>query len=123
MSTTIEKWGKSLAVKIPQAVARRIRIQAGDAVDLVVTTRTIVVRPAGTAHKTSALLRRITPANRHGETVWSNVEGTEAARGKSAASPRRAACLSYPDKIEMSEEAEQNPRAFLRRKLHEKHHR
>lgn len=123
MSTTIEKWGKSLAVKIPQAVARQINIQAGDVVDLVVSTRTIVMRPAGTPQKTSALLRRITPANRHGETVWSKVEGTGAARGKSAPLRCRAACLSYPDKIEMSEEAEQNPRAFLRRKLHEKHHR
>ena len=97
MSTTFEKWGKSLAVRIPQAVARRIRVQAGDAVDLVVSTRTIVVRPVGTVQKISALLRRITPANRHAETDW----------GK----PRRAACLSYTDKIEMSEEAEQNTRA------------
>ena len=123
MSTTIEKWGKSLAVKIPQAVARRIHIQAGDAVDLVVTTRTILVRPAGTVQKISALLRRITPANRHDETDFGKANETNPARPKFRPQPRRAACLSYPDKIEMSEEAEQNPRAFLRRKLHEKHHR
>ncbi len=123
MSTTIEKWGNSLAVKIPQAVARRIRVQAGDAVDLVVSTRTIVVRPVGTVQKISALPGRITPANPHAETDWGKANGSESAREKSRPKPRRAACLSYTDKIEMSEEAEQNPRAFLRRKLHEKHHR
>jgi hypothetical protein len=30
---------------------------------------------------------------------------------------RRAACLDYPDKIELSAEAERNPKAFIQKQL------
>jgi hypothetical protein len=32
---------------------------------------------------------------------------------------RRAACLDFPDKIELSAEAEANPKEFIRKKIEE----
>jgi hypothetical protein len=38
-------------------------------------------------------------------------------RSKKQGVRRRAACLDYPDQIELSEEAERNPRAFIEKQL------
>jgi hypothetical protein len=41
----------------------------------------------------------------------------EAGREKANRVKQRAACLEYKDKIELSPEAEQNPRKFIRSKI------
>jgi hypothetical protein len=38
-------------------------------------------------------------------------------RSKKKGIRRRAACLDYPDKIELSAEAERNPKAFIEKQL------
>ena len=38
-------------------------------------------------------------------------------RAKNKNPRRRAACLDYPDKIELSEEAERDPKAFIQKQL------
>jgi len=38
-------------------------------------------------------------------------------RSKKKVNRRRAACLDYPDKIELSAEAERNPKAFIEKQL------
>lgn len=43
---TIGKWGNSLALRIPGAVAAEARLAAGDAVELEASAEGIVVRPA-----------------------------------------------------------------------------
>lgn len=40
-----------------------------------------------------------------------------AARERAKRAKRRAACLDYPDKIELSIEAERNPKAFVGKQL------
>lgn len=77
MNATIQKWGNSLAVRIPQAVARQIHVEEGDAVELSVDAETMMVRPARPRYKLAQLLRRITPANRPGETDWGKSQGQE----------------------------------------------
>jgi len=77
MTATIQKWGNSLAVRIPQAVARQIRLEEGDAVELSVDTETLLVRPARPRYKLGQLLRRVTPANRSPETDWGKSCGQE----------------------------------------------
>jgi hypothetical protein len=44
---------------------------------------------------------------------WLREAGRERARNLK----RRAACLDYPDKVELSEQAERNPKAFIRSRL------
>lgn len=77
MNATIQKWGNSLAVRIPQAVARQIRVEEGDAVELSVDAETMLVRPARPRYKLGQLLRRVTPANRTAETNWGKPQGQE----------------------------------------------
>jgi antitoxin MazE len=77
MNTTIRKWGNSLALRIPQAVARQIRVEEGDAVQLRVDADGLNVRPSRPRYRLSDLVRGVTPKNRHTETDWGNVQGRE----------------------------------------------
>ena len=45
MTTTIQKWGDSLALRIPQAVAKQIHVQEGNAVVLRVGASGLTVKP------------------------------------------------------------------------------
>ena len=77
MNTTIQKWGNSLALRIPQAVARQIRVEEGDDVILRVDADGLNVRPARPRYRLAALVRKMTPHNRHAETDWGRPEGRE----------------------------------------------
>ena len=46
MKTTLQKWGNSLAVRIPKTMANEIKLEQGDSVELDVTDGTLSVRPA-----------------------------------------------------------------------------
>lgn len=76
--TTLSKWGNSLAVRIPQALAAQAGLVEGDCVALAVdATRGIVVRSARRKYELSELVSKITPTNRHGETDWGQPQGKE----------------------------------------------
>jgi antitoxin MazE len=77
MNTTIQKWGNSLALRIPQAIARQIHVSAGDDVELSVDLDGLLVRPARRRYQLAQLVRKITPANRHAETPWGKSVGKE----------------------------------------------
>lgn len=77
MTGTIQKWGNSLALRIPQAVARQIQVQAGDAVTLRVGAGGLTVRPATKRLSLDDLLTRVTPENLHAETYWGTAVGRE----------------------------------------------
>ena len=75
---TVSKWGNSLAVRIPQAVAKEARIAEGDALAMTVEgDGSIVLRSARRRYELSELVARITPKNRHGETDWGPRAGRE----------------------------------------------
>ena len=76
--TTVSKWGNSLAVRIPQAIARQARINEGDSLALALQRDgSIVLRSARRRYELSELVSRITPRNRHRETGWGAPEGEE----------------------------------------------
>lgn len=77
MTATIQKWGNSLALRLPRAVAQQIGVADGDAVELKVDDNALVVRPARKRYRLSALLRGITPDNVHAETDWGRPVGKE----------------------------------------------
>ena len=77
MHATIQKWGNSLALRIPQAVARQMRVEEGDDVILRVDAGCLNVRPARPRYRLRALVRKMTPKNRHAETDWGRPEGRE----------------------------------------------
>lgn len=77
MNATIQKWGNSLAVRIPKSVSQQIRVSEGDDVELRVEADGLLVRPARRRYQLSALIRKITPSNRHRETGWGKPVGKE----------------------------------------------
>lgn len=76
--TTISKWGNSLAIRIPQAIAKQASLNEGDGVALAFDHEgAIVVRPTRRRYELSELVSRITAKNRHRETVWGKPQGKE----------------------------------------------
>ena len=78
MNTTIQKWGNSLALRIPLSVAKDIRLHQGSVVDIALIAGKIVVKPRRRPHYTLAqLLRGVTKRNRHAELDWGGQVGQE----------------------------------------------
>jgi antitoxin MazE len=77
-TTQLAKWGNSLALRIPKAVADSAGLRNGDPVSLRVSEDGgLVVSPGRRKYKLAALVSRITAKNRHGETDWGNPVGRE----------------------------------------------
>jgi len=77
MTTAIQKWGNSLALRIPSAVARQIRVENGDAVELSVESGALTIRAARPRYKLVDLVKGIHPDNSHEEVDWGKTEGRE----------------------------------------------
>jgi antitoxin MazE len=68
MRTCVQKWGNSLALRIPKSFAAEAGLRANAAVELSLVEGTLVVRPLPTqALRLDELLRAITDDNRPGE--------------------------------------------------------
>jgi len=78
MKTAIQRWGNSLALRIPKAYADETKMSDGSQVELSLKSGALVVRPIRrTRHSLSALLKQITPANRHDEVSTGKPAGQE----------------------------------------------
>jgi antitoxin MazE len=73
----IAKWGNSLGVRIPKAVAKEVGLNEGANVDVKVSGRNLVLAPAHREYSLGELVAGITPKNRHGETDWGSPVGNE----------------------------------------------
>ncbi len=68
MRTRVQKWGNSLAVRIPKAFAAEIGLKEDVAVDLKLSNGRLLVEPALPSQPSLAsLVRRITKKNLHDE--------------------------------------------------------
>ncbi len=77
MKANIQKWGNSLALRIPRAVARQIHVKEGDAVELRVGTGGLVIRPAVESPTLDELLAGVDPENLHDASDWGSDLGRE----------------------------------------------
>lgn len=76
-ATTIQKWGNSLAVRIPTQIAEKISFKQGIEIQLeVIDDKELRVVPKKKAPTLDELLAKITPENRHRELDF-GVEGNE----------------------------------------------
>jgi antitoxin MazE len=74
----IAKWGNSLAVRIPLAVAKQAGLAEGDSVKLTLDGEGgIVLRPSRRKYGLSELVAQITAKNCHRETDWGRPQGEE----------------------------------------------
>lgn len=71
------KWGNSLALRIPKAVAEEARIREGDAVEIRADKGRIEVRRTERIPTLEQLVAQITPENRYTETDWGPDLGLE----------------------------------------------
>jgi antitoxin MazE len=68
MKTAVQRWGNSLALRIPRAFAAETRIQDGSEVELSLKGGALVVRPVRRRRiALTQLLKKVTPSNRHKE--------------------------------------------------------
>ena len=78
MTTRIQKWGSSLALRIPKPFAEEVGLELDSAVNITVKDGVLVITP--TQHQTQSLkelVAGITEENRHGETDWGKPVGRE----------------------------------------------
>lgn len=67
MKTTIQKWGNSLAVRIPKNISEETRVSEGSNIDIIVENGHIVLSPEKKGYSLKELLKNITIKNIHSE--------------------------------------------------------
>jgi antitoxin MazE len=77
MKTTVQKWGNSLAVRIPRPFAEEVNLRENSAVDLTVRGGKLVIVLAAPEITLQMLVANITEENRHNETEIGNAVGDE----------------------------------------------
>jgi antitoxin MazE len=73
----VMKWGNSLAVRIPKAVAELAGLQEGDPILIDATNGHVELRAAERIPTLKELVAQITPKNRHKEMDWGPDVGEE----------------------------------------------
>lgn len=80
MRTRLQKWGNSLAIRIPRALAQKVGPEQNGVVELSVERGRLVVVPAvAPSYNLDELLAGIRPSNLHEETDWGLAVGKEIA--------------------------------------------
>ena len=77
MTATIQKWGNSLALRLPRAVAEQIHVHEGASVTLSVGRDGLTIAPTPTRPSLDDLMAQITHENLHPETDWGPDVGRE----------------------------------------------
>ena len=78
MHVTAQKWGNSLAIRIPKAYTTNANIEEGTEIDLAFDNGCIIMKPIHKKEKTlDEFLSFVTPENIHAETQTGNIVGRE----------------------------------------------
>ena len=78
MRIRVQKWGNSLAVRIPRSFARETALKAGTEVELQLENGRLVIAPvAATDYDLADLLEHVTPETLHDEVDTGSREGKE----------------------------------------------
>lgn len=79
METTIQKWGNSLAVRLPKDVATKLALREGSRVEVREGTTGILIRRTPRPRRSlTELVRMIRREQLHAETAWDKARGMEA---------------------------------------------
>lgn len=91
MKAKIRKWGNSLALRIPFAIAKRIRVKEGDAVELSVSAAGLTIKPSPVRPALDDFLSGVTPGDRHESPDWRTDLGRAAMIPNRSPVPERGA--------------------------------
>lgn len=79
LKTTAQKWGNSLAIRVPKSIALQAGLKVKDALDIEVRKGVVVLRPhLRRVYTLEDLVKRMTPRNMHKELDFSGPVGREA---------------------------------------------
>ena len=79
MKTTAQKWGNSLAIRVPKSVASQVGLKPKDNLEIDVQEGNVVLRPhLRRVYRLEDLVKRITPKNVHDEIDTGGPSGREA---------------------------------------------
>ncbi len=71
------KWGNSQAVRIPKSILEQSNLREGEELEIRVENGHIWLEPLKCRPTLEALVKRITPENRHDEQDWGKPVGNE----------------------------------------------
>ena len=78
MIQKIQKWGNSLAVRIPKNLAEELHLQTNSEIEMVLEDRALVIRTISQPqYDLDELLAGVTSDNIHGEVDWGSPVGNE----------------------------------------------
>ena len=77
MQARIQKWGNSLALRIPKSFAAETQIEQDTLVDVTIQDGKLVVTPIATTFTLEQLLAQVTPENVHAEQDFGPAMGHE----------------------------------------------
>ena len=63
MRARLSKWGNSLAIRLPQAAVKSLRVHEGEQVELTIKDDRLEIRAARPRYRLDDLIRQITPDN------------------------------------------------------------
>ena len=78
MDIKVQKWGNSLAIRIPKIYAKEINIDHGSAITINMEDNKLILEPKQKEEKLKALLSKITKENIHDEVETGEGVGNEA---------------------------------------------
>ncbi|TCP18034.1 antitoxin MazE [Scopulibacillus darangshiensis] len=67
VTTTVQKWGNSLGIRIPSSVVKEIAIHQGSEMEVMVENQGITLKPKRKKPTLEELLSQCKPENRHEE--------------------------------------------------------
>lgn len=77
-TVTLKKWGNSIGLVLPAALAKEARVFSGTKVEIALGDEALVVRKAAGQSHIEELCAGITPENLHPESDWGAPQGGEA---------------------------------------------
>lgn len=78
MTTKIQQWGNSLALRLPKDITKKLRLHKGSPVIVAQDTNKILIKPLNkTKTSLKELVSKITPDNIHSEIDWGKSVGKE----------------------------------------------
>jgi antitoxin MazE len=77
-TTTVKKWGNSLAIRIPRAIVQNLGLSEDNDLQIISNGKVATLeRKSHTKITLQQLLEKVTPENVHGEIDWGGPVGKE----------------------------------------------
>jgi antitoxin MazE len=77
MRAKVQRWGNSLAVRIPRPVAKEVGLSPDSEIEMSIRDGSLVLVPTRRQYSLEELVKGITPANRHEEIDFGPPVGRE----------------------------------------------